>query len=157
MKRIIIGLICLSFVCIGCTPKNDWADWRAQNEAWMAKNKQNEGVQVTPTGLQYKVIQQGVPGSLKPDNEKVVVINYTGTLITGDVFDLRENYEATVSGFIPGFVEGLKRMNQAGRYILYIPADLAYKADGTGSSGEKNFIPPYSTVIFDITLLNVYE
>ena len=50
----------------------------------------------------------------------------------------------------------VKKMNKSGRYILYIPSDLGYGSAGSGTEGYANYIPPYSTLIFDVTLIDVY-
>lgn len=139
----------------GSCKKNTWIDWKVQNAVWLAENSRKDSIIVTPTGLQYKVLRQGIKGT-KPDALKSVRINYTGRLITGDVFDQSQNVSFSVSGMIDGMAEGLKKMNQSGHYILYIPQELGYGSDAQGIRGGKNYVPPYSTLIFDVELLEVY-
>lgn len=154
MKKYVVLLFLLPLLMMGCKT-HDWMDWRAQNEAWMLENMKRDSVHVTPTGLQYKVIRQGIT-SVRPDDNKYVTITYTGCTITGNVFDSRDSYTSQVSNFVSGFAEGLKKMNKSGRYILYIPYNLAYGASGSGAIGNANYIPPYSTLIFDVTLLDTF-
>ena len=152
--RILLIALCALLFLPSCK-KNNWMDWQAENEVWLVRNAKQDSIVLTPTGLQYKVIRQGV-ASIKPDNAKTVVINYKGWLITGDVFDQAENATSAVSDLIQGFAEGLKKMNKSGHYILYIPSNLGYGSAGSGTQGYANYIPPYSTLIFDVTLIDVY-
>ncbi len=116
---------------------------------FLAVNKTKEGIIVTPSGLQYKVLKAGEGES--PDDNDMVSVHYTGTLIDGTVFDSSrergEPLEFQVSGVIPGWTEALKRMKPGAQYMLYIPAKLAYGNQKTGP------IPEGSTLIFDVELL----
>ncbi len=148
-------ILCAVVLALPSCKQQNWMDWKVSNTAWLVQNRAKDSIQVTPTGLQYKVIRQGVM-NIKPDEEKSVTIDYVGYLINGCVFDSCSNYSSSVSGFVDGFKEGLKKMQKSGHYILYIPYELGYGSDGFGSPGNKNFIPPYSTLVFDITLKDVY-
>ncbi len=136
--------------------QDTWVDWKIENEAWLLNNATKEGVKTTPSGLQYKVIREGIPTNPRPDNLKSVVVTYQGSLITRNVFDKRTNSAMAVSSLIMGFSEGLKLMTAPAHYIFYIPADLGYGDEGMGTEGEKGYIPPHSTLIFDVELQNVY-
>lgn len=117
---------------------------------FLAANKSKEGVIELPSGLQYKVIKAGEGES--PDDNDVVKVHYTGTLIDGTVFDSSrergEPIEFPVNGVIAGWTEALKIMKPGAQYMLYIPADLAYGDKKTGP------IPEGSTLIFDVELLS---
>ena len=133
--------------------QDNWLDWKAENIAFMDANEKADSIQTTPSGLQYKVIRQGIPNAAaKPDDLKTVVITYKGQLINGYVFDEGVDVALGVSNVVEGFAEGLKKMNVSGRYILYIPYDLGYGESGNGTEGTAAYIPPYSTLIFDVTL-----
>ena len=107
--------------------------------------------------MQYKCIVPGIPQSSgNVDDNKIVKINYTGKLINGYKFDSSKGYENFVNAFVPGFVEGLKLMKEFGIYELYIPYELGYGAQGMGSEGTISHIPPFSTLIFTVELLDVY-
>jgi FKBP-type peptidyl-prolyl cis-trans isomerase FklB len=116
---------------------------------FMAANKLKEGVIETPSGLQYKILKPGEGES--PDENDMVSVHYTGTLIDGTVFDSSrergEPIEFPVNGVIPGWTEALKLMKPGAQYMLYIPAKLAYGDKKTGP------IPEGSTLIFDVELL----
>lgn len=150
---ILLSIILVSL--LGCKP-NNWLDWKTQNEIWLQENAKKEGVITTPTGLQYKCIVAGEPNTPRVDDAKIVTINYTGKLINGCVFDASDNYSEYVGAFVPGFVEGLKKMEEFGIYEFYIPYDLAYGQEGAGTEGTISHIPPYSTLIFRVELLDVY-
>mgnify|MGYP001766901376 FL=1 len=125
---------------------------KAKGAEFLEKNKQNDSVQVTASGLQYKVI---VPGSdIKPVAEDTVSVYYRGTLIDGTEFDSSmgnpEPVRFPVNGVIPGWSEGIQLIGEGGKIRLYIPSDLAYGAQPAGPS-----ITPNSTLIFDVDLVKV--
>lgn len=127
---------------------------RKEGEAFLAENKDKEGVKVTDSGLQYKVLEEGDGPS--PDAGDSVTVHYEGRLLDGTVFDSsREREEPVtfpVSAVIPGWTEALQLMEQGARYRLFIPSELAY---GERGAGEK--IGPNETLIFDVELLEVVE
>jgi FKBP-type peptidyl-prolyl cis-trans isomerase FklB len=155
MKTRTIIVLLLSLVALSGCKQNNWLDWKTQNEIWLAENAKKEGVITTPSGLQYKCIEKGFDNLPHVDNNKIVKINYTGKLINGCVFDASDNYSEYVSAFVPGFSEGLKLMKEFGIYEFYIPYDLAYGQEGAGTEGTSKHIPPYSTLIFRVELIDV--
>ena len=157
MKTSKIIVFVLSVIALVSCKPNDWLDWKTQNEIWLQENAKKEGVKTTHSGLQYKCIVPGISHSSGyVDDAKIVNINYSGKLINGCQFDASDNYEQYVSAFVPGFSEGLKLMKEFGTYEFYIPYDLAYGKEGSGYEGASNHIPPYSTLIFRVELLDVY-
>ena len=127
-----------------------FAGAKKENQEWLEKNKSNEGVVVLPSGLQYKVISEG--SGAKPVASDRVKVNYKGTRIDGEEFDSSESAEFQVGGVISGWTEGLQLMSVGSKYMFYIPSDLAYKEQG---AGEK--IPPFSTLIFEVELLEIVK
>lgn len=121
--------------------------------AFLANNAKAEGVQVTESGLQYKVITQGT-GAKPLDTDKVKV-HYVGKLINGETFDSsiqrNEAAEFVLNQVIPGWTEGLQLMPVGSKYLLYIPSDLAY------GDKENPVIPPFSTLIFEVELLEIVK
>lgn len=108
-----------------------------------------DGVITTESGLTYRYATKGT-GKSPVDGDKVKV-TYRGTLVDGTEFDKSEEpIEFGVNQVIPGWTELLKLMKEGDQVIAYIPYDLAYGANGSGSS-----IEPFSTLIFDVTLLKV--
>jgi len=125
-----------------------------QSEAFLQKNKENPGVVVTASGLQYKVIKMGT--GPKPVETDVVKVHYTGTLIDGTKFDSSIDRDAPaefqLGGVIKGWVEGLQLMPVGSKFMLYLPYDLAY---GGQEAGE--LIKPYSTLVFEVELLDIVK
>jgi len=128
------------------------SDNKQAGEAFLAENKNNEGVKTLPSGLQYQVLKEGSGKS--PSASDTVTTHYHGTLIDGTVFD--SSYErgqpATfpVNGVIAGWTEALQLMKEGSKWRLFIPSNLAYGAQGAGGD-----IGPHSTLIFDVELLSV--
>jgi FKBP-type peptidyl-prolyl cis-trans isomerase FklB len=120
--------------------------------AFLAENAKKEGVKVTASGLQYKVITEGT-GAI-PTKEDKVVCHYTGKLIDGKKFDssLDRGEPATfpVTGVIAGWTEALQIMPVGSKWILYIPSELGYGERGAGGD-----IGPNATLIFELELLSI--
>lgn len=150
----LLSLLMVIVLVCGCKQEN-WLDWKLQNELWLQNNAKKEGVITTPTGLQYKCIEKGWEHSTRPDDAKLVIIDYTGSLINGYVFDSAQAASGYVSDFVAGFSEGLKKMNQFGEYEFYIPYNLGYGNAGAGTEGTSSHIPPYSTLKFRVYLHSV--
>ena len=125
---------------------------KKDGEAFLAKNKGEKGVKTTVSGLQYKVITAGK--GKQPTAEDTVTVNYRGTLIDGTEFDssYKRNQPATfpVKGVIAGWTEALPLMKEGSKWMLYIPANLAY-----GERGAGNMIGPNSTLVFEVELLSI--
>lgn len=122
----------------------------AESQKFLSEIRQKQGVVSTPSGLAYEIVQQGTGAKPKPSD--TVRVHYTGTLVKGDVFDSTsgsEPAEFQLSNVIPGWTEGLQQLQAGGKIRLYVPPQLAYGDSGAGQ------IPPASTLIFDVELLEV--
>jgi len=150
-------ILALAAVVLSGCKKDAWIDWRIENQLWLENISKQDGVITTPTGLRYEVRAQPSTTDLYPDDLKSVVVKYQGELINGNVFDsqLDSAVVMSVSDVISGFAEGLKKMTSGSHYILYIPSELGYGEEGYGTEGGYHYIPPYSTLIFDVTLVSV--
>jgi FKBP-type peptidyl-prolyl cis-trans isomerase FklB len=119
---------------------------------FLAENKEKEGVIELPSGLQYRVMEEG-DGEL-PTPESEVKCHYHGTLTDGTVFDSSvergEPAVFPVNAVIPGWVEALQLMPVGSKWRLFIPPELAY-----GEQGAGGVIGPNSTLIFDLELLEI--
>ncbi len=119
---------------------------------FLAENKSDKSVIELPSGLQYKVIEEG-DGEL-PTPENQVKCHYHGTLIDGTVFDSSvergEPAVFPVNAVITGWVEALQLMPVGSKWRLFIPPELAY-----GEQGAGGVIGPNSTLIFDLELLEI--
>ena len=124
---------------------------KKEGDAFLAKNKKQEGVKTLSSGLQYKVITDGKGKS--PKASDTVTVNYAGTLIDGTEFDssYKRGQPATfpVGGVIKGWTEALQLMKEGSKWRLVIPADLAY-----GEQGRPG-IPPNSVLIFEVELVSI--
>lgn len=122
---------------------------------FLDQNAQKEDVNVTESGLQYRVIEEG--SGTTPDSTSSVSVEYTGAFIYGDTFDTSRNSEdpATFSldEVIDGFTEGIQLMQEGSRYEFFIPGDLAY-GDQPPQQGP---IYPNATLIFDVELISVND
>lgn len=121
-------------------------------QQFLEDNAKRDEVTLTESGLQFSVLTQG-NGPI-PSRQDRVRVHYTGRLISGDVFDSsverEQPAEFPVSGVIPGWIEALTLMPVGSKWQLYIPHNLAYGERGAGAS-----IPPFSTLIFDVELLEI--
>ncbi len=128
-----------------------YADYKKENEEFLANNKGKEGIQVTASGLQYKVITEG-KGEV-PTKESRVKVHYKGTLINGTQFDSsydrKEPTTFRADQVIKGWTEALTMMPVGSKWELYIPQELAY------GSREAGKIKPFSTLIFEVELLEI--
>ena len=124
----------------------------AEGEEFLAKNAEREEITVTESGLQYEVLAAGEGD--KPTAQSTVRTHYHGTFINGDVFDSSydrgQPAEFPVGGVIAGWTEALQLMPVGAKYRLYVPYNLAY-----GERGSQGAIPPYSTLVFDVELLEI--
>ncbi len=125
---------------------------KTEGQAFLAANKEKEGVKTTASGLQYKVITEGT--GPKPTTADTVVCNYKGTLINGTEFDssYKRGEPATfpVGGVIKGWTEALQLMPVGSKWQLFIPSDLAYGERGAGAE-----IGPNATLIFEVELVSI--
>jgi len=123
-----------------------------QGRSFLENNGKREGIVTLPSGLQYEVIREG--NGKKPAATDKVKCHYEGTLIDGTLFDssVQRGQPAVfgVNQVIPGWVEALQLMPEGSKWKLYIPSDLGYGAQGAGE-----MIPPHSTLIFEVELLEV--
>jgi FKBP-type peptidyl-prolyl cis-trans isomerase len=119
---------------------------------FLAENAKREGVHTTSSGLQYEILMEGT--GPKPSANDSVEVHYEGLFIDGEIFD--SSYERgnptifPLADVIAGWREGLQLMSVGSTYKLYIPNNLAYGGRRVGP------IPPFSALIFRITLLGIY-
>ena len=123
-----------------------------QGEMFLKMNKERAGVTTLPSGLQYEVLATGT--GRKPKATDKVRCHYEGRLVDGSMFDSSiERGEPAVFGVnqvIAGWVEALQLMSEGDKWKLFIPYDLGYGEHGAGAA-----IPPYSTLVFEVELLEV--
>jgi peptidylprolyl isomerase/FKBP-type peptidyl-prolyl cis-trans isomerase FklB len=158
MIRILtIAAVALSLAA--CQPKTQAAkgppDQSVSSAQFLAKNAKEPGVVVLPDGLQYKIVHSGPATGNKPHLNDEVKVNYEGKLIDGKVFD--SSYERgqpaamPLKGLVKGWQEALQMMRPGDEWILYVPPELGYGAEGAGG-GQ---IPGGAALIFKIELIDV--
>lgn len=123
----------------------------AENDKFFTKLKENKAIVALPSGLHYEIVKPGDGAAPKPT--ETVRVHYTGTLLDGSVFDSsvqrNEPAEFPLDQVIPGWTEGIQKMNKGGKIKLYVPPHLAYGDDGRPG------IPPGSTLVFEVELLDI--
>lgn len=127
--------------------------WAAEQKAWLAENAKKDGVTVTESGLQYRILSESGQND-KPHATDIVQVHYRGSLTDGVEFDSSYNYgepaEFPLNEVIAGWTEGVQLMSVGDIYEFTIPSELGYGARGAG--GE---IPGYSVLIFEVELLDI--
>ena len=123
-------------------------------EEFLNDNKKKPGVITLPSGLQYKVIQEGTGAS--PRDSSIVKVHYKGTLIDGREFDSSykrgEPAQFPLNQVIKGWTAGLQLMKVGAKYQFFIPSNLAY-----GDTGAGEMIQPGSTLIFEVELIDIIK
>jgi FKBP-type peptidyl-prolyl cis-trans isomerase len=141
---------------LACAPVGsraaDAALSQSANTTFLSQNARQRGVVVRPSGLQYRILQNG-SGKHPAPNDSVEVY-YTGQLINGTVFDGTEDgfpRQFVTKNLIRGWTEALEIMREGDHWQLVVPSSLAYGPAGS-SDGT---IPPNQTLVFDLQLLQV--
>ena len=128
-----------------------YGEYKKENEEFLANNKSKDGIKVTESGLQYRIIKEG-KGAI-PTKDSRVKVHYKGTMIDGTEFDSSyERKEPTTfraDQVIKGWTEALTMMPVGSKWELYIPQELGY------GSREAGKIKPFSTLIFEVELISI--
>ena len=132
--------------------KKDREENLKKSKEFLKENATKDGIVVTPSGLQYKVIKEG--DGKKPSIHDHVKVNYSGRLISGKEFDssYRRGKPASfgLEQVIAGWTEGLQLMSVGSEYEFYISPELGY-----GEVGVQGHIPGNSVLIFTVELLGI--
>jgi FKBP-type peptidyl-prolyl cis-trans isomerase FklB len=160
MKRMILVVLALAGALAACGARENVADKGALEanktaaKAFLAKTAKEPGVRTTASGLQYKIVRNGPASGMRPQDGDLIKVHYEGKLPDGTVFD--SSYERgapaamPLDGLIPGWIEALKLMRPGDEWIIYLPPELGYGAEGGGDK-----IPPNSALIFRIELIDM--
>jgi FKBP-type peptidyl-prolyl cis-trans isomerase len=139
-----------------------FAELQAQDDAkkmqaeidFLAENSKKPGIVITNSGLQYEVLTEGT--GAKPVATDTVVVHYVGTFTDGKVFDSSrakgEPATFPLAGVIPGWTEGIPLMNVGSTFRFFIPSSIGY-----GPQGAPPVIPAYSTLIFEVELIDIVQ
>lgn len=125
------------------------ADAQALVDGCIARNAQDQGVMITPSGLRYIILNPGDAAAPKPRPVDIVQVRYAGALMDGKMFDTSygrdEPVKFPLNGVIAGWTEGLQLVHPGAEVCLIIPPDIAY-----GARGAPPDIPPEATLAFHI-------
>lgn len=118
-------------------------------EAFVAKMLKDPTIKKMPSGLCVKVVKEGNGKKFGPNDR--IMVKYDGKHIDGKTFDNGQGQAVPMSpnGVVPGMKEALMMMSPGAHYIIIIPANLGYGAEGTGPIG------PNETLLFDVQTLGV--
>ena len=153
IRILTISILALSLAaCHKPGPAGPTPEQAGAAKAFMAKTAKEPGVGGLPSGLAYKVVRSGPATGMKPHLNDEVKVNYEGKLIDGTVFD--SSYERgqpaamPLKGLVKAWQEALQLMRPGDEWILYVPPELGYGAEGQGP------IPPGAVLIFRIELID---
>ncbi len=165
MTKIFILLLVGFFIINACEKEDDRREEEKIKLNQYLIEKGYTSIEPTNSGLYFVVISEG--DGETPEPTDLVIFEYTASLIDGTIFDTSDRDLAVqhnilkdnklygparfmVKNFdIPGLKEGIMLMNGGGKARIIIPSRL-----GLGSS-EYELVPPYSTLIYDVELLDV--
>lgn len=124
---------------------------KVEGKKFLEENAKKEGIKVTESGIQYKIIKEGT--GPHPTATDFVIVHYKGTFIDGKEFDssYSRGKPATfpLNKVIKGWTEALQMMKAGGKWILYLPPELAYGERGKGDIG------PNATLIFEVEFIGI--
>ena len=151
IRPIVFGLLSLLLIPLSSCKQNKWAEWKIQNELWLENNKSREGVKISSSGLQYKIIADPLAdyGEARPNLTGTIVCDYTAKLINGYQVDAGHDVTLSLASTIAGFAEGCHKIHRGYDKTKYDSNDYS-TAEGAGTEGTQSYIPPYSTLIYNI-------
>ena len=165
MKKILF-LFSVVLLFVSCDER--FMSWKEYNEDWIVEQKDKLGVdtnvvdvEVLPSGILIEKYHTGYGAIPKPSVDPImgvssaVKVKYTGWLVDGTRFDYSEGASFYLSDVVSGWQEVLSKMPQGSHWKIYIPYDKAYGETGFKGSYGNFSIPPYSTLIFEIRLIDV--
>ena len=148
------ALLAFGVVVSGCGHRQQTVN---QDEThFLDTNKKQKGVVTLGDGLQYRVVASGPADGPHPDRGDEVKVDYTGSLLSGAVFDSTnakgQPAVLKLDHLVPAWMEALPRMRPGDEWLIYAPPALGY-----GAGGQPPVIPPNSVLVFDVKLLGVLK
>ena len=135
--------------------EEQFGEVKAAGEKFLQENMTKEGVEITESGLQYIVMNEGT--GEKPTATSTVKVHYHGTLTDGTVFDSSvdrgEPTQFGVGQVIPGWTEGLQLMSVGSKYKFFIPQEIGYGA----FPRQGGVIRPFEALVFEVELLEIVK
>jgi FKBP-type peptidyl-prolyl cis-trans isomerase FklB len=165
MKKILFFLF-LVFALTSCDER--FMSWKDYNDMWLESQRGKLGddinvveTEILPSGILIEKYHNGYGAIPKPTVDPVtqvssaVVVKYTGWLVDGTQFDHSEKSSFFLSQVIEGWQAVMSIMPQGSYWRVYIPSDKAYGEAGSRGLYENFSVPPHSTLVFDIELIDV--
>jgi FKBP-type peptidyl-prolyl cis-trans isomerase FkpA len=162
MRILVVTLLMCTVFFASCLKKNDGCPYSVTNRPAPSSEEQavlnyltTNGITATKHGsnMYYEIISSGTGAT--PELCSGVIVQYSGKLASGTVFDSQSNAIFTLGSLIEGWKVGLPLIKKGGRIKLYIPPSLGYGAVDVKDGSGTVIIPGNSILIFDITLNDV--
>jgi len=126
---------------------------QAKSDAFLAANKSKTGIVTLPSGVQYRVIEEGT--GARPGLESKVTVHYRGSKLDGREFDSSfargTPEEFTVNAVLKGWQEVLPLMKVGSTWQIFVPPELAFGARGNPPVG------PNEALMFDLKLVEIIQ
>ncbi len=126
---------------------------QAESEAFLIANKTKTGIVALPSGVQYRVIEEGA--GARPGLESKVTVHYRGSKLDGREFDSSfargTPEEFTVNAVLKGWQEVLPLMKAGSTWQIFVPPELAFGARGNPPVG------PNEALMFDLKLIEILQ
>jgi FKBP-type peptidyl-prolyl cis-trans isomerase len=152
MSKIYFYLGLFLFIA-SCSQESDLQLNLQQSETFLLNNLTNNQVTLIEEGLQYSIIQSGDTDTISPDLSETITAHFHGTLMDGTVFwssvEMGDPLTIQLSQLIQGCQKAISQMREGDIWRVFIHPDLAYGEEGRPT------IPPNSTLIFEIELINI--
>ena len=152
MSKIYFYLGLFLFIA-SCSQESDLQLNLQQSETFLLNNLTNNQVIIIEEGLQYSIIQSGDTDTISPDLSETITAHFHGTLMDGTVFwssvEMGDPLTIQLSQLIQGCQKAISQMREGDIWRVFIHPDLAYGEEGRPT------IPPNSTLIFEIELINI--
>jgi peptidylprolyl isomerase len=152
MSKIYFYLGLFLFIA-SCSQESDLQLNLQQSETFLLNNLTNDQVTLIEEGLQYSIIQSGDTNTIPPALSETITAHFHGTLMDGTVFwssvEMDDPLTIQLSQLIQGCQKAISQMREGDIWRVFIHPDLAYGEEGRPT------IPPNSTLIFEIELINI--
>lgn len=152
MSKIYFYLGLFLFIA-SCSQESDLQLNLQQSETFLLNNLTNDQVILIEEGLQYSIIQSGDTNTIPPALSETITAHFHGTLMDGTVFwssvEMDDPLTIQLSQLIQGCQKAISQMREGDIWRVFIHPDLAYGEEGRPT------IPPNSTLIFEIELINI--
>ncbi|MCF6264172.1 MAG: FKBP-type peptidyl-prolyl cis-trans isomerase [Xanthomonadales bacterium] len=129
------------------------AENQIKSDKYLAENRKKKGITVLPSGIQYRVIEEGEGPRPKADGE--ISIHYRGSKMDGREFDSSFARGVPLTGVkvdsvMKGWQEVLPLMKVGATWQVFMPPEMAF-----GEAGQPPVIGPNEALSFDLKLVEI--